>query len=67
MASDTWESWCADTLSGTPERVIDRVREYERLGVDEIVISPGVLPFTILHPEMVELLAERVIAPLRDA
>jgi alkanesulfonate monooxygenase SsuD/methylene tetrahydromethanopterin reductase-like flavin-dependent oxidoreductase (luciferase family) len=65
MAADTWESWCADTLSGSAERVIDRVREFEKIGVDEIVVSPGVLPFSILDPEIVEVLSERVIAPLR--
>jgi alkanesulfonate monooxygenase SsuD/methylene tetrahydromethanopterin reductase-like flavin-dependent oxidoreductase (luciferase family) len=65
MAADTWGSWCADTLSGSIDRVIDRVREFEQIGVEEIVISPGVLPFSVLDPEIVDVLAERVIAPLR--
>ncbi len=66
MAADTWESWCADTLSGSPEQAIERVGQMQDLGVQEIVVSPGVLPFTVLDPEMLDLIAERVIAPFRS-
>jgi probable F420-dependent oxidoreductase len=67
MDADTWETWRADTLSGTPDQVIERVRRFEDLGVDEIVISPSVLPFAVDSPESLDVLAERVIAPLRAA
>jgi probable F420-dependent oxidoreductase len=65
MVADTWESWRAETLSGTPDQVIERVRRFEELGVEELVISPSVLPFAVDDPEILDLLAERVIAPLR--
>jgi alkanesulfonate monooxygenase SsuD/methylene tetrahydromethanopterin reductase-like flavin-dependent oxidoreductase (luciferase family) len=65
MAGETWESWCADTLSGSPQQAIDRVREFEALGVEEIVVSTGVLPFSIHSPQIVEMVADQVIAPLR--
>jgi probable F420-dependent oxidoreductase len=65
MDADTWESWRADTLSGTPDQLIERVRRFEELGVEELVISPSVLPFTVDDPEILDLLAERVIAPIR--
>ena len=65
MDADTWETWRADTLSGTPDQVIERVRRFEDLGVEELVISPSVLPFAVDDPEMLDLLAERVIAPIR--
>jgi alkanesulfonate monooxygenase SsuD/methylene tetrahydromethanopterin reductase-like flavin-dependent oxidoreductase (luciferase family) len=54
-------------LSGTPEQAIERIRRLEELGVEEVVISPSVLPFAVDDPETVDLLAERVIAPLRSA
>lgn len=65
MDTDTWETWRADTLSGTPDQVIERVRRFEELGVEELVISPSVLPFAVDDPEILDVLAERVIAPLR--
>jgi probable F420-dependent oxidoreductase len=63
MTSDDYESWRADTLSGTPEQVLERVAAFESLGVREIIVAPWVLPFAIHEPEQVELFADRVIAP----
>jgi probable F420-dependent oxidoreductase len=65
MATDDHETWRADTLSGTPEQVLERIAAFESLGVREIIVSPWVLPFAIHEPEQVELFAERVIAPSR--
>ena len=65
MAADDYESWRADTMSGTPEQVLERVAAFESLGVREIIVAPWILPFAIHEPEQVELFAERVIAPSR--
>ena len=65
MAAETYESWRADTLSGTPEQVIERVHAFEALGVEEIVSPRGCCPFAIPEPEQVELFAERVMRPFR--
>jgi len=65
MDAETWASWSVDTLSGSPDQVIERVRQLEALGVEEIVVSPWVLPFAVHEPAVVDVLAERVIAPLR--
>ena len=65
MTGDDHESWLANTLSGTPDQVLERVGVFEDLGVEEIVVAPWVLPFAIHEPEQVELFAERVIAPSR--
>jgi hypothetical protein len=43
---------------------MDRVQELEAIGVEEIVVSPWVLPFAVREPEGVETIARRVIAPL---
>ncbi|MFN8231993.1 MAG: LLM class flavin-dependent oxidoreductase [Actinomycetota bacterium] len=63
MAGETIESWCADTLSGTPERVAERVRSFAALGVEELIVSPWVLPFALPEPEQIERFAELVIGP----
>ncbi len=65
MAADDYGSWRADTLSGTPDQILERVAAFESLGVGELIVSPWVLPFAIHEPDQVELFAERVIA--RDA
>jgi len=65
MAADDYETWQADTLSGTPQQVLERVAAFESLGVREIIVAPWVVPFAIHEPEQVELFAERVIASSR--
>jgi alkanesulfonate monooxygenase SsuD/methylene tetrahydromethanopterin reductase-like flavin-dependent oxidoreductase (luciferase family) len=67
MARDDFDSWRADTLSGTPEQVLERVAAFEALGVDELIVAPWVLPFAIHEPEHVDLFADRVLRPLRNA
>jgi probable F420-dependent oxidoreductase len=67
MASDTWESWRADTLSGTPEQVRARVQEFADIGVEEIIWSPWVLPFAIPEPAQVELFATTMMSPVGPA
>jgi probable F420-dependent oxidoreductase len=65
LDAETYESWCADTLSGSPDRVLERVAAFEELGVEELILSPWVLPFAIREPEQVDLFARHVIDPLR--
>lgn len=65
MGEETLETWCADTLSGTPDRIIERVRAFEDLGVEELIISPWVLPFAVPRPDLLDLFARSVIEPLR--
>ena len=65
MTADDYASWRADTLTGTPDQILERVAAFEALGVRELIVSPWVLPFAIHEPDQVELFAERVIAPSR--
>ena len=67
MAGEDFSSWRADTLSGTPDEILERVAAFEDLGVEELIVAPWVLPFAIHEPEQVELFAEQVIRPLRKA
>lgn len=61
LDADSYESWCADTLSGSPDRVLERVEAFASVGVEELILSPWVLPFAIREPEQVELFARHVI------
>ena len=65
MRDETWETWQADTLSGSPKQVIERVRAFEALGVDELILSPWALPFAVIEPEIVDVFAERVMPVCR--
>jgi probable F420-dependent oxidoreductase len=67
MTGDDHASWLTDTLSGTPDQVLERVDAFAALGVEEIVVAPWVLPFAIHEPEQVDLFAEHVIAPSRGS
>ncbi|MGH2685541.1 MAG: LLM class flavin-dependent oxidoreductase, partial [Actinomycetota bacterium] len=58
--------WGRDKLVGTPDQVLERLGEFARLGVEEMIVSIGPLPFAIADEEMVDLLAERVIPGARE-
>jgi probable F420-dependent oxidoreductase len=61
LEGESWTDWCADTLSGTPDQVLERVAAFEDLGVEELIISPWVLPFALPEPDMLQVVAERVL------
>jgi probable F420-dependent oxidoreductase len=65
LDEETYDSWCEDTLSGSPDRVHERIAAFEALGVEELILSPWVLPFAVREPEQVELFARHVVEPLR--
>jgi probable F420-dependent oxidoreductase len=62
----TLEGWGADKLAGTPDRVLDRLARFARLGVEEIIVSVGPLPFALPDEEMLDVLAEHVIPAARE-
>jgi alkanesulfonate monooxygenase SsuD/methylene tetrahydromethanopterin reductase-like flavin-dependent oxidoreductase (luciferase family) len=65
MRDETWDSWRSDTLSGSPEQVIERVEAFAALGVEELILSPWALPFAVIEPQIVEIFASRVIPACR--
>jgi alkanesulfonate monooxygenase SsuD/methylene tetrahydromethanopterin reductase-like flavin-dependent oxidoreductase (luciferase family) len=65
MDAETWDSWRADTLSGSPDQVRERIAEFEALGVRELIVSPWVLPFAVVEPEQVERFAEIALGAAR--
>jgi probable F420-dependent oxidoreductase len=61
MREETWASWRADTLSGSIDQVRERAAAFAALGVDELIVSPWALPFTVIEPEQVELFADALL------
>lgn len=60
------EDFAGSTLTGTVEQVLERLGAFAKLGVEEMIVSPGSLPFAIPEWSTVELIAERVIPAARD-
>jgi probable F420-dependent oxidoreductase len=65
LDGQTLDEFSDGALVGTPDRVRERVAEFEGLGVEEIVIAPASLPFALFDPSMIELFAESVLVPAR--
>ena len=58
MRDETWESWRADTLSGSVDQIRERAASFATLGVSNLIVSPWTLPFTVIEPAQVEVFAE---------
>lgn len=61
MREETWESWRADTLSGSIEQIRERADAFAALGATELIVSPWALPFTVIEPEQVDLFAQALL------
>jgi F420-dependent oxidoreductase-like protein len=57
--------YAADTLTGTPEVVLDRLARFAELGVEEMIVAPAPLPFAVPDPTVLEILGEAVIPRAR--
>jgi probable F420-dependent oxidoreductase len=66
LQEDDLSGWGRDKLVGTPEEVLERLGEFARLGVEEVILSIGPLPFAVADEEMVDLVAERVLPAARE-
>lgn len=53
----TLDEWRRGRLVGTVEAVREQAQRWEELGVDELVACVGPLPFSVSHPDDVELAA----------
>jgi probable F420-dependent oxidoreductase len=54
------EAWRQDKLVGTPEAIAATVEEFAALGVEEVILSFGMLPFQVADASAVELFASEV-------
>jgi alkanesulfonate monooxygenase SsuD/methylene tetrahydromethanopterin reductase-like flavin-dependent oxidoreductase (luciferase family) len=60
------EGFGRDTLTGTPERCLERLAAFRAHGVEELMVSAASLPFAVFDWSMVELIAEALIPPAHD-
>lgn len=51
------EEWRKGRLVGTVEEVRDQVRRWEGLGVETLILGAGPLPFSVIAPDDIELMA----------
>jgi alkanesulfonate monooxygenase SsuD/methylene tetrahydromethanopterin reductase-like flavin-dependent oxidoreductase (luciferase family) len=60
------DDFASDTLSGTVERCLERLAAFAQGGVEEMIVCPGSVPFSVSDWGQVELIAERLIPAARD-
>lgn len=56
----TVSEWGSDKLAGTPEQVVARIKQFEALGVEEVILGLGMLPFQIADPQVADDFARLV-------
>ncbi|HEX2057410.1 MAG TPA: LLM class flavin-dependent oxidoreductase [Actinomycetota bacterium] len=61
----SWEAFRRDHVTGTIGEVTDRLGRLSELGVKEVVVTAGALPFQVADPEDVELLGTDVAPALQ--
>jgi alkanesulfonate monooxygenase SsuD/methylene tetrahydromethanopterin reductase-like flavin-dependent oxidoreductase (luciferase family) len=60
------EDFAADTLVGTVEQCLERLAAFAQGGVEEMILCPASVPFSVFDWGQVELIAERLIPSARD-
>lgn len=58
-------SYAAGGLVGTPERCAERIREFEALGVEHVILSPASVPFSVYEDEQIDLVASELLPLVR--
>lgn len=61
----SWETFRRDHVTGTVGEVTDRLGRLSELGVTDVVVTAGTLPFQVADPEDVELLGTEVAPALK--
>ena len=64
-AGVSWERFRSDRVAGSTGEVIDRLGRLGALGVEEVVVGLGTLPFQVADEEDVELVGEEIGPALR--
>lgn len=59
-AEVSWERFRRDHVAGTANEVVDRLAVLDELGVEEVIVSLGTLPFQVADDEDVEFVGTEV-------
>lgn len=54
--------WGADKLFGTPQQIADKLEAFAALGVEEVILGFGLLPFQLADEGQVEMFAKEFIS-----
>jgi probable F420-dependent oxidoreductase len=60
------DAYASDTLTGTPEGVLEQLTGFAAIGVEELIVSAASLPYAVYDWSMVELIADMVIPKARE-
>jgi alkanesulfonate monooxygenase SsuD/methylene tetrahydromethanopterin reductase-like flavin-dependent oxidoreductase (luciferase family) len=55
------DDYARDTLTGTVEECAERLSRFGELGVEEVIVGAGPVPFSVFDWSHVELVAERLL------
>lgn len=58
----SWDDFRRDRVAGTVNEVVDRLGELAELGVEEVIVSLGALPFQVSALEDIELVGTEIAA-----
>ena len=64
-AGVSWDEYRRKNVAGTAAEVVDRLGSLKALGVEEVIVSLGTLPFQVADEEDVELVGREVASALR--
>jgi probable F420-dependent oxidoreductase len=56
----SWKSFASERVAGPAEQVAERLKRLEELGVEEVIVTLGTLPFQVADEEDVELFGTEV-------
>lgn len=56
----SFDQWRKDKLTGTPEQIAERVHAFDEIGVQEVILGFGLLPFQLADMEAVRFFMQDV-------
>ena len=62
----SWDEFRKDRVAGTVNEVVDRVAGLEELGVEEVIVTLGVLPFQLADEEDVDFVGSEIAPALHE-
>lgn len=62
----SWEEFRKERVAGTVDEVVDRLGKLADLGVEEVIVTLGVLPFQLADEEDLEFVGSEIIPALHE-
>ena len=65
-AAVSWDEFRRDKVAGTRDEVVERLKELESLGVEEVIVGLGAVPFQVADIEDVEFVGTEIASAFRS-